>query len=241
MKRYKGFNFVELMLVMCILGIVITLTMPLLRNIKDDDDIYRAYMKKANQDVNDALSLGLIRNSFLTDLSSLGTVNGNITTSAQLNDNRALATRFLFNTGMRGLVCGTISAGDTSKTFQNSAGNIQNCLTNTTFESDLEDVPAANAVSYALATTTTGIVMPGNAVMMFTAPTAEDADADGTADDEENGIFGYVYVDANGNRGPNFLCKDRYRFILYRDRASLDTTVPKAVENGVIRYCNLEL
>ena len=61
MRRYKGFNFVELMLVMAVLGVIVALTFPILKNIKDDDDIHRAYMKKANQDVTDALSMALIK------------------------------------------------------------------------------------------------------------------------------------------------------------------------------------
>ncbi len=71
MKRYKGFTFVELMLVLLVLGIIIMLTLPLLKNLKDDSKIYRAYMKKANQDVTDAVSMALIKNRAFTGFNAL--------------------------------------------------------------------------------------------------------------------------------------------------------------------------
>ena len=68
--KYNAFTFVELLMVMLILGIIITLTMPLLQNIKNDDELYRSYMKKAIHDVTDATSLVFLREKYLTDFTA---------------------------------------------------------------------------------------------------------------------------------------------------------------------------
>lgn len=204
MKRYSGFNFVELMLAMCILGIIITLTLPLLKNIKDDDDIYRAYMKKANQDVTDALSMALIKNRYVTDISAIGKINAGISTASYLNDGSTIPTakgvRYLFNTALRGYECGTVSGDGNIKVLKDNQNRVKSCLTNTTFDTTT------------LATTTSGIVVSGNMTMMF----------DTSAQDITNGIYAHIYIDMNSNKSPNSLCKDRYRFILYKNRVAMD-------------------
>ena len=204
MKRYSGFNFVELMLAMCILGIIITLTLPLLKNVKDDDDIYRAYMKKANQDVTDALSMALIKNRYVTDISALGKINAGISTAPYLNNAAIVPTakgiRYLFNTALRGYECGAVSGDGNIKVSRDNKNQIKACLTNTTFDTTT------------LATITSGIVVSGNMTMMF----------DTSAQNIANGIYAHIYVDMNGNKSPNSLCKDRYRFILYNNRVALD-------------------
>ena len=62
-----------------------------------------------------------------------------------------------------------------------------------------------------------GIILGGNAVLMVdkTDPTK----------DETKDIYAHIYVDMNGNKSPNQLCKDRYRFILYKDRVGLDESI----------------
>ena len=208
MKKYKGFNFVELMLVMVVLGVIITLTLPLLKNIKDDDDIHRAYMRKANQDVTDALAMSLIKNRYVRDISRLGKINTNFTNSTYLNAGEttptALGMRYLFNTAIAGAECGTTSGDIKIKTYEDA-----DCLSNFVFKT--ED----GSTSVTLTDETPGIVLPGNAVMLF----------DDSVIDEVNGIYGHIYVDMNGNKAPNTLCKDRYRFILYKDRVALDESI----------------
>ena len=36
--------------------------------------------------------------------------------------------------------------------------------------------------------------------------------------------FGFIMIDMNGDKRPNTMCQDRYRFILYENRAILDPT-----------------
>ena len=81
MRKHKGFTFVELMLVLLVLGVIIMLTIPLLSNLKDDDKIYRAYMKKANQDVTDAVSMALIKNRLFTGFDRLGNIAAGVNTA----------------------------------------------------------------------------------------------------------------------------------------------------------------
>ena len=64
MQKYRAFTLVELLMVILILGVIITLTAPLLRNLLNNDDMNRAYLKKALQDVTDATSLALVKSRF---------------------------------------------------------------------------------------------------------------------------------------------------------------------------------
>ena len=90
MKRIKAFNIVELMMVMVVLGIIITLTMPLLRNLVQNEDIHRSYMKKANQDVTDAFEMGFLRNPTTRDMAGVA---------------NATALRNIFNSAINGIAC----------------------------------------------------------------------------------------------------------------------------------------
>ena len=175
MKKYKGFTFVELMLVLLVLGIIIMLTIPLLKNLKDDQKIYRAYMKKANQDVTDAVSMAFIKNSALTGFDKLGNIGW--ADNAADYDANSLGIRTAITTAVNGKLC----AGKT-------------CL-NDPF---VEDAP--------------GLILPGKSVMMFnynyTAATAS-----------KEATYGFIYIDMNGDKSPNELCQDRYKFELYADRA----------------------
>ena len=190
MRRYKGFNFVELMLVMAVLGVIIALTFPLLKNIKDDDDVYRAYMKKATQDVTDALSMALIKNRFVRDVSYLekdGIVND------LYEGVNGVGTRDFLNSAIGGKTC---------------AGT--NCLSKVNFENSPTDPSKKVDVSL---DDNPGIILGGSAALMV---------------DKKNGtddIYAHIYVDMNGNKSPNQLCKDRYRFILYKDRVGLDESI----------------
>ena len=123
MKKIRAFTFVELLLVMLVLGIIISLTLPIIRNIKDDDDIYRAYMKKANQDVVDAMNMIFIRENQFTGFKMLkeaytdaGLVAVNRYSEAlrayidAANDSRCNTLRNLFNAGLNTFECGTCSS-----------------------------------------------------------------------------------------------------------------------------------
>ena len=187
MRRYKGFNFVELMLVMAVLGVIVALTFPILKNIKDDDDVYRAYMKKATQDVTDALSMALIKNRFVRDVSYLekdGIVNN------LYEGTGGVGTRDFLNSAIGGKICAGTACMKSLPYKKTDTGTGKDLA---------EDAP--------------GIILGGSAALMVDKK-------DGTDD-----IYAHIYVDMNGNKSPNQLCKDRYRFILYKDRVALDESI----------------
>jgi len=197
MRRYKGFNFVELMLVMAVLGVIIALTFPLLKNIKDDDDVYRAYMKKATQDVTDALSMALIKNRFVRDVSYLekdGIVND------LYEGVNGVGTRDFLNSAIGGKTC---------------AGT--NCLSEVKFKNSPTDPSKKVEVSLA---NKPGIILGGSAALMVDTSVKSIDVAE-----PHKSIYAHIYVDMNGNKSPNQLCKDRYRFILYKDRVGLDESI----------------
>lgn len=199
-KKY-AFNFVELLLVLMILGVVAALSFPILQNIKDDEDIYQAYMKKAIQDVSDASIMALIRNRYLTDYGRLGLMghakNGNY------YPRNSLGIRYAFNTIINGVECGDCSGN------ANIPCREESCLS--------AQFPAQGSAS-ATKPDTPGIIY-GKSVMLF-----EYSHAVGVDDPAIPERFGFIMIDMNGNKGPNTMCQDRYRFLLHRNRAVLDTT-----------------
>lgn len=205
MKKIKAFNFVELMMVMLILGIIISLTMPLVKNIKDDDGIYRSYMKKANQEVIDAFTMGMMRNPSVRDMSSLALIAG-------ADNSHKL--RNLFNDAINGLPCGKTFDKDYYDEHKDDADYVEKwdeddanvSCTKNRLSTQFPDINLANAPF---------IVLGGKSVMVFKDETAAAKIA--------AGIYGYVYVDMNGNKSPNEMCKDRYRFIIYRNSVAMDT------------------
>jgi len=70
MNNKKGFTFVELLMVMLILGFIASLTVPLVKNLLNKQDIYRAYQKKAINDVTNAYSLIMLKTRNRPDLAS---------------------------------------------------------------------------------------------------------------------------------------------------------------------------
>ena len=193
MRRYKGFNFVELMLVMAVLGVIVALTFPILKNIKDDDDVYRAYMKKATQDVTDALSMALIKNRYVRDVSVLeGGLSANLpaTIANSLNAEDGVGIRNFLNSAIGGKICAGTACMKSLPYKKTDTGTGKDLA---------EDAP--------------GIILGGSAALMVDKK-------DGTDD-----IYAHIYVDMNGNKSPNQLCKDRYRFILYKDRVGLDESI----------------
>ncbi len=199
MQKYKGFNFVELMLVMVVLGVIITLTMPLLKNIKDDDDIYRAYMKKANQDITDTISMSLIKNRAFTGFDKLGKISYITGASGYTADSTGIRTAI--ETAINGTQCTGYSANNSDTS----------CVDN---ENKLIFKKGETVID-TLENSTPGILLAGKSVMLFVYEHTDVAD-DSTENEES---FGYIYIDMNGNKSPNELCKDRYKFQLYKDRA----------------------
>ena len=192
MRKHKGFTFVELMLVLLVLGVIIMLTIPLLSNLKDDDKIYRAYMKKANQDVTDAVSMALIKNRLFTGFDKLGSISGGTGTA----DYRANSSGI--RTALEVAIAGKECTG-----YSNSA-NVEPCVDNSN--------KLVISESKTLTNDTPGLILSGKSVMMF-----EYAYEDATTTKEAT--YGFIYIDMNGNKSPNELCKDRYQFELYKDRA----------------------
>ncbi len=191
MMSRNGFNFVELLLVMMVLGVIMALTMPILTNLKDDDDFYRAYMKKANQDVMDMVSMTLVRNRMigLTGFNKLGhlRLTGVPTTSSQKNSTYL---RKIFSTGIRGEACDGAA-----------------CLSSMDFAAVSGDAitPSTNAK---------GLKLPGKAVIIFEYGYKA---ANGT----QPAYYGHIYYDINGDKRPNKLCQDRYKFRLFKDSAEM--------------------
>ena len=207
MKKIKAFNFVELMMVMLILGIVITLTMPLIKNIKEDDDIYRSYMKKANQEVIDAFTMGMLRNPSVRDMSVIPSAE--LPTSETANCQKI---RNLFNDAINSIACNGnvgVVAGDNATCARN--------VVSTDFPDnlDLSDQPF--------------IVLGGKSTMIF------------VYNDDAPPIYGYVYVDMNGNKSPNEMCKDRYRFVIYRNSVAMDTEAQTAAGANNPYACSFNL
>ncbi|MCQ2958154.1 MAG: prepilin-type N-terminal cleavage/methylation domain-containing protein [Candidatus Gastranaerophilales bacterium] len=201
-KNEKAFTFVELLMVMLILGIIITLTMPLLNNLKNDEDIYRAYMKKAIHDVTDATNMVFIRERYLTDfsensLNKLCSIYGCTNLADKYHDCNADCSshqglRAVYNLlAVPGAVCYGIgeddcfSAGITPM-VQDGGNNLP------------------------------GIKNGSKSVMQFLY-NPQDTNGDGVID-----TFGEIYFDVNGNKAPNQLCQDRYKFIIYLDKVAMD-------------------
>lgn len=65
-KKIKGFTFVELMMVMLILGFIAALTIPLLKNLVNKNDYHRAYQRKAIAEITNAYSLIQLKTRNLT-------------------------------------------------------------------------------------------------------------------------------------------------------------------------------
>lgn len=227
----KGFTFVELLLVMLVLGIIISLTLPIIKNIKDDDDIYRAYMKKANQDVTDAINMISIKENLFRGFEMLkkayepgdpnyNNIRRNLSyyIDANANDTRCNTMRNLFNAGLNTFECGTChNAADTSRCYKPSNNAASPCISNWkdagTLNTDLSEQP--------------GLILGGKPAMIFLYNYN-----DGTGCDPDNmtcgtnndPIYGYVFVDVNKDKSPNECCKDRYKFIVYNDRVAMETT-----------------
>ncbi len=161
MKKYNAFTFVELLMVMLVLGIIISLTMPLLSNIVNSDDVNRSYMRKAIQDVTDAASLALVKDRFVFgDASSDNCTEIRDKFRLSMSGSNILSTEWA-DLGLEANQPG-INVGNKSEIyFLYSAGG------------------------------------PDNHV-------------------------GFIYYDVNGSKKPNKPCEDRYRFILYPDKATID-------------------
>lgn len=163
MKKYNAFTFVELLMVMLVLGIIISLTMPLLSNIVNSDDVNRSYMRKAIQDVTDATALALVKDRFVFGDAS--------------SDN-CTRIRDKFKLSMSG----------------------SNILSTAWADLDLDaNQPGIN-------------VGNKSEIYFLYAPAPP-------AGDEHVGL---IYYDVNGSKKPNKPCEDRYRFILYPDKATID-------------------
>ena len=202
MHKRKGFNMVELMLTMMLLGIIAALTLPLLKNLKDDDDVYRAYLKKANQDVTDIISMAFIKNK------SKGIINFN-----RLGRKPHSSTTVLYPANATGLQELFLTAVKGSKCTGTA------CLADLNFSCTTEDkkCPASKEVKTAVLSKTSpapGIKLQGKTILMFKWEKIT-----GTADNPAT--FGYVFFDINGDKGPNQLCKDRYKFQLLKNSAKL--------------------
>ena len=209
--KHNAFTFVELLMVMLILGIIITLTMPLLQNIKNDDELYRSYMKKAIHDVTDATSLVFLREKYLIDFGSLNNLCSIYGCNAGSKYERCSAFGTCANaTGLRS-VYNLLAVPGTECTAA-GGGGVEKCFTDATAMPDDE-------------TSLPGIKVGNKTVMQFeyapnlgaTPPT-----------------YGNIYIDVNGNKKPNKPCQDRYKFIIYSDRVVMDTA-------GDYANCSLEL
>jgi len=196
MKK-KAFNFVELLLVLLILGVVISLTMPLLKKIKDDDKINKSYERKATQDVSDALALAMIKKPQLTGLDRM-------TAAGYTAD--ALGLRNLFNTAIPATPCNKNGSDTTID---------RKCGIETTFTDNLVKAkPDDKDKNVEITSATPGFTVGGKMVFMFVY---DEVEATATTP----ASYGYVFVDVNGKKLPNELNKDRYSFKLYNDKAVL--------------------
>lgn len=181
MRKYSGFTFVELMMVLLVLGVIIMLTIPLLKNLKDDSKIYRAYMKKANQDVTDAVSMALIKNRLFTGFDRLGKV-------------------------------GKISGGTHTAGYDTNAEGIRTALSVAINGKNCPLPDGTDCLDTPFVAGAPGLILSGKSVMTFEYKYA-------AATTTKEATYGFIYIDMNGNKSPNELCKDRYKFELYKDRA----------------------
>ena len=193
--KHNAFTFVELLMVILLLGIIITLTLPLLQNIKDDKELYRSYMKKAIHDVTDATSLVFLREKYLTD----------------------------FKSATLGNLCvyyGCATAADK----YNACGELGcNSPTGLRAVYNLLAVPGETCIGAACFTGTDGMptngaALPGikvgnKTVMQFSYDPNPPANPT---------TFGNIYIDVNGSKKPNTGCQDRYKFTILLDRVVLD-------------------
>lgn len=225
MKK-RAFTFVELLLVMLILGIIMTLTLPIIREIKNDDDIYRSYMKKANQDVTDAMGMIFVRRQnfrgFEMFQAPAGTYDADLV-NRMFNGNGKQdceKLRNAFNVGLDTFECGVCTArrlpnGDrdwsqcVTTTDRNNAIVEANCTGQNLNFVDINNRPVPDNQP--------GIVLAGKPVMVF------QYDFQPVAANHPEPTYGYVYVDMNRDKAPNRYCEDRYRFIIYNDRVEMDT------------------
>ena len=212
--KHNAFTFVELLMVMLILGIIITLTMPLLQNIKDDREIYRSYMKKAIHDVTDATSLVFLREKYLTDftansLNKLCSIY-DCTNAGSKYENCSVGGSCANSTGLRAIY-NLLAVPGAECTVAGGAG-VEKCFADATAMPDD-------------ATSLPGIKVGNKTVMQFQYN--PDPPANPTT-------FGFIYIDVNGNKKPNIPCQDRYRFIIFADRVAID---PAFAPEG----CSLEL
>lgn len=222
----KAFTFVELLLVMLVLGIIISLTLPIIKGIKDDKDIYRAYMKKANQDVTDAVNMISIKeNKFRGFEMVKGAFEGNDRLRSTLtpayidtapgHETRCNTLRNLFNVGLDTYECGTCRDVASNNCYKDTDNKVLPCIT-TDF--------SRNNVNEGI-TGQPGLVIGGKPVLVFLYSYDDGTGAArvGTRGTATDPIYGYVYVDMNKDKGPNEYCKDRYKFIIYNDRVAMET------------------
>lgn len=209
MKKLKAFTFVELLLVMLVLGIIISLTLPIVKNIKDDGDIYRAYMKKANQDVTDAINMIFIKEPVFTGFHMFEDNPGSLTKfynaagDAANDPNKTKWLRNAFNTGLNTQEC---------KDCKDSA-NKSTCST----DGNCTAIDFQNAAGVAQGVTAKpGLVLNGKPIWLFSY--GVDNNYGGTGET----IYGRIYVDMNKEKAPNTLCKDRYIFVIYNDRVAME-------------------
>ena len=200
MKKNKAFTFVELLLVLMILGIIMALTIPIIKNVKDDDDIYRAYMKKANQDVTDAMNMIFIKEP-------------NFMGFRQMPDNAAFTKndsglRNAFNSGLNAMEC----QGCSDTTLKLKCATNGNCI-----DKEFKGYDGKNISE------NKGLYIGGKPVMLFQWVAGDDNNENVLNDANGERIYGFVYVDMNKDKRPNEMCKDRYRFIVYSDKIVMDT------------------
>ena len=206
MRKNKAFTFVELLLVLMILGIIMALTIPIIKNLKDDDDIYRAYMKKANQDVTDAMNMVFIKEPNFHGFSKLESYDAfqppaHITNATSKMNVRL---RKAFNRALNAMEC-------------------QNCTSVSVPKLKCETDDACIAKTFAgyngrNIQENEGLYVGGKPVMLF-----QWVGDKNLSDNNGEKIYGYLYMDMNKDKRPNEMCKDRYRFIVYDDRAVMDT------------------
>lgn len=216
MKKIKAFTFVELLLVMLILGVIVTLTLPIIKNIKEDEDIYRAYMKKANQDVLDAMNMLMIKeprfSGFDMFTAPAGTYANQIANSfnhseaSSGNDGRL---QNAFNRGLGGLECGIC----------NNRAN--NCSTDGAAVAECISTNFLNTYSSADITGNPGVLLGGKTALVFQWVSSSSENFGGER------IYGYIYVDMNRDKKPNEYCKDRYKFLIFKDKVAMETRAAK--------------
>ena len=218
MKKIKGFTFVELLLVLLILGVIISLTLPIIKNIKDDDDIYRAYMKKANHDVTEAMNMIFIKMPRFTGMSMIedGTIQNYAGSENFTKDSNGL--RNIFNVGLNTFMCGTCIAYDKDEDEdENSLYNKTTCIL-TDEGNPATCMPNDKKFTGDHLDNQPGLVLGGKPVWVFEYA----YQAKGADNDYGDDIYGFIYVDMNKDKKPNELCKDRYKFVIYNDHVAMD-------------------